>query len=634
MSKRKGEFPNPLLKKLLEGGDILIISPPFLGSEIPALGAHSLQASCQHAGLRTRILYANLLFSNVIGLNLYEKIVQVNQATFMGERIFAAAAFDLPPMGRNMQKLFDPGWFPDHIWQKTGGSECRFMAEIFDTVREWAAAIDWDHVENQASRWIESTAEQIINMKYRMVGCSTTNGGLAPAIALLNRVKQADANIITVLGGSLCEGDMAEGILSLKSSIDYVFSGEGETTFPTFARKVLSGHLPGKGIIYGKEVMNLDTISLPNFEEYFKQKEKIYSQQSSSKSSIWVPYETSRGCSWRRCTFCGLNGERMSYRTKSPGKIIEELKQLVNRHNGCIVNMADNIMPAQYFNNLIPQISREIPSIRIQYEVKANLLLEQVIALKKAGITRIQPGIESLSPSLLRRMRKGVTVRQILALLRYARSVGIQVLWNILVGFPGDQTSEYEETLHLLPLIRHLQPATRLSSMKIFRFSQYQVSPEEHEIRDLRPAGLHKDILPSHADLEKIAYYFSGDFKAQSYENPQIIVALEKEYQEWLKEWKIFDLIPLDSLLPKLHLERKSSTRFLLHDTRGLPGRPEKMIVDREKANVLLVAHPWDSSSSLKWALDSQLGVLMESWFIPLATAEPGLLQQFERDYN
>jgi ribosomal peptide maturation radical SAM protein 1 len=616
----------------LQQGDILIIIPPFVDTKIPSLGAHSLQASCQQAGLRARVVYANLIFSNLIGLDLHDTIMRVNQATFIGERLFAASAFGRPSMGRDMQKFFDPHWLPDHIWQKNREYACQLMAEIFEPVRKWAISIDWDHVENQAAWWTNYMTQQITGMGYCIVGCSTTNGGLVPSVALLNRVKQANPNIITVIGGALCEGVMAEGILSLKSNIDYVFSGEGEITFPSFARKVLGGNLPEEKIIYGKEVTDLNTLSLPDFSEFFYQRKKIHSGQLSSKNNIRISYETSRGCRWRKCTFCGLKGESQTYRIKSAGKVIADLKQLVNRHHATSIDMADNMMPLQYFETLIPQIPRDLPYLRIQYELKADLTLEQMIALKKAGITRIQPGIESLSSSLLRRMQKGVTIRQIIALLRYARSLGIQVFWNILYGFPGDQSGEYEEMLRLLPLIRHLQPASRMTTMKIFRFSKYQTEPEKFGISNLRPAELHKDVFPSHANLEKTAYFFTGDFKARSYENPEIIASLRKEYQAWLREWSSYEALPLDSLLPMLHLERKKSGQFVLYDTRGLPGKPKKMVVDRKQANAILVTRSGDSPGEFKWLLDAGLGVFIESQFIPLATAEPGLLQEFERD--
>ena len=58
------------------------------------------------------------------------------------------------------------------------------------------------------------------------------------------------------------------------------------------------------------------------------------------------------------------------------------------------------------------------------------------------------------------------------------------------------------------------------------------------------------------------------------------------------------------------------------------------MEIDRELTSLLLVARPIEGTANKKvrWALEGGLGIMMDSWFIPLATAEPNLLMEFERD--
>lgn len=646
MENRKDtDVSHSSLTGFLAQGDVLLIIPPFVDPKIPSLGGHILQASCGRVGVTAKVFYAGMDFANLSGFKFYETVMSVNQATFIGERLFAASAFDLPPMGRNLGKLFEPGYVPDHVWQKNRAFVSRHMPEIFDPIRNWAAAVDWDRMENLAARWTVSMAAQIAEMGYRIVGCSTTQGGLIPAIALLNQVKQAAPDIVTILGGSLCEGEMAEGIVSLKTGVDYVFSGEGEVTFPIFTRDVLAGHMPGEKVIYGVPLENLDDTPLPDYGEFFSQRKRLWPDEPEMGNNFRLPYEASRGCQWGRCTFCGLNGKRDAYRVKSPDKVIEDLGQLSGRYGINRFQMTDNILPLQYFKTLVPRLPKELPGIDILYEVKANMKLERLLALKEAGIKEVQPGIEALSDSLLKRIRKGVTVREIIALLRCARAVGVKLYWNLLFGFPGDKTAEYEEMVHLIPLLHHLQPPDRFTSSKIFRFSQYQETPEAFGISNLRPAGFHKDVFPAHADLEKIAYYFVGDYDAQSYENPRVIAELHKVFQEWCDEWGPYEYAGVEALLPVLHIERETSGRFVLHDTRGLPGRPEKMVLDKEQTGILLIACPLNDQiacplndqqdkEKFQWAVDAKLAIIRDSWFIPLATAEPELLLEFEREYK
>jgi len=635
--KVKGETDNISLEGVLEPADVLLVISPLNMLSQPSLGIHLLQASCREAGINTSVLYSNFFYSNLIGANLHETIAR-DQCLLLSERIFAAAAFDLPAVsiGQTMHNFSDPGWVPDHLWQVKPEIKDLQVPTPVVLFREWLDTLDLEYLESVTIEWLHTLAQRIVDIGFRIAGCSTSLGGLVPAVALLNCIKKADPEVITILGGALCEGEMADGILSLNAGIDYIFSGDGEITFPALARQILESRLPKEKIIYGRDVTDLDTIPLPDYRDYMYQREKFYPLCSCGKNEFALPFETSRGCWYGKCTFCGLNGEKNLYRAKSSGGIIKSLKALVERHHIYNVFMNDNMMPVKYFDDLFPRISIEMPSIKIFYMMRANPTLDQILTLKKAGITEIQAGIESLSPSLLGRMQKPCTVRGNIALLRYARSAGLDLRWNLLFGFPGDQIVEYKEMLHLLPLIRHLQPPRQVAPLALSRFSKYQRSPEKFGISDLRPSMLYKDILPSHPDLDKIAYYFTADFPSQSRENPAIINALWEECRAWFSAWATYEAIPLDILLPTLHVVRKSSDRYVLEDTRGLPGRPKLIEINRDRAGLLLVARPLETvpDADVGWALDAGLGVIRESWYIPLATSDPTLLQELESDYK
>jgi ribosomal peptide maturation radical SAM protein 1 len=626
---------NISLEDVLEPANVLLVASPFTSFTIPSLGLHLLQASCQGAGIKAKVLYSNLLYSNLIGMKLH-KAISEDIYLLLKERLFAVAAFgiDSVTIGRMMHKFSDPKWLPDHFWKVKQHFSDPQVTEPVANIKEWLCSVDLKYLESLTNSWLHALAREIAAIGFRIVGCSTTMGGLLPVVALLNHVKKADPGVITIIGGALCEAEMAEGILSLNTGIDYIFSGEGEVTLPALVKQIMEGHLPGEKIIYGQEITDLDTIPLPDYREYVVQREKYHPTRAAEKKAFKLPFETSRGCWYGKCTFCGIKGKKGLFRSKSADRVIQGLKALVERHGMNVVIMADLLMPSQYFDTLLPRLPNEIDSIRIHYPMKVNLTLDQVISLRNAGIIKLQPGIESLSPSLLKRMRKPQTVRDNIALLRYSRSAGINLVWFLLFGFPGDQINEYEEMLHLLPLIRHLQPPIDTYPLILCRYNRYQTSPGEFGISNLQPAGVFKDTFPSHADLDKIAYCFTADFPSQSLKNPAIIIALRREVQAWRRAWAPYETIPLDILLPTLHVSRKTSDRYVLEDTRGLPGRPKQIEIDREQAGLLLLARPLGAApdDDVRWAVDAGLGVVMGSWFIPLATAEPELLQEFEYD--
>jgi hypothetical protein len=264
------------------------------------------------------------------------------------------------------------------------------------------------------------------------------------------------------------------------------------------------------------------------------------------------------------------------------------------------------------------------------YEQKANLSLEDVVALKKAGVAIIQPGIEALSTELLRLMGKGVTARQNIALLRFARSVNIIVNWNLLYGFPGDNVEDYRRTLALLPSLRHLQPPLAPCCLSIERFSPYFCAPAKYGIRSLHPMDGYYSVLPDSADVFKIAYHFIGDYDSGSLSDTDLLKEIEAEINAWKKAWGAKDTAP-----PALSVVQLSTDCFVLVDTRDLSGTIPISFLDREQAAAALVPRPSsECDEAVEWARENRLAVELDGWHVPLATATPSLLGELEKEWR
>ena len=126
---------------------------------------------------------------------------------------------------------------------------------------------------------------------------------------------------------------MAEGLLSLDSKVDYVFSGESEETFPHSVRSVRSGVRPASRIIHGHPCTDMDSLPLLSSKEYFEQRSACLPHSAPSHST-YLTFETSRGCWWgqkHHCTFCGLNGEGMGYRRSRQGVLSPSCKPCLTR---------------------------------------------------------------------------------------------------------------------------------------------------------------------------------------------------------------------------------------------------------------------------------------------------------------
>jgi ribosomal peptide maturation radical SAM protein 1 len=260
-------------------------------------------------------------------------------------------------------------------------------------------------------------------------------------------------------------------------------------------------------------IQDLDTLPYPNYDDYFEQLAKIY---PTNKNQRGVVMETSRGCWWgekRHCTFCGLNGTSMTFRSKSAKRVLDEITTLRSRHQAQLVQMVDNILDMRYFRDLLPELQRRQLKLDLFYETKANLTKEQVRALHAAGIVSIQPGIESFSTEILRIMRKGTSAAQNVQLLKWCRESGVKPLWNLMYGFPGENPADYEAMAEMMGAIRHLQPPVGFGAIRLDRFSPNFDRAEAFGIVNIRPDRNYGFIYGlGESELFNLAYYFEHDY--------------------------------------------------------------------------------------------------------------------------
>lgn len=618
LGRGEQELLSGALRETLGKGDALLIVPPFATLLYPSLALHLLQACCREAGFRVQVLYANFLLAALVGEDDYSRVCEAPMGSFAAERIFARAAFAVPRLGRRAKRMFEPPW------EIAGEQRGAFEPEAAEAQPLTSAKLR--RLEAYAESFADLVARAVAAGDYAIAGCTSIFEQTAASVAILNRVKRRNPKTVTVLGGANCEGEMAHGLAALDTGIDYFFSGESERTFPALLAAVVAGKRPAGRVVKGQLCRDLDRLPPPDYEEFFRQRERFLPASATPLAETEMLYETSRGCWWgekHHCTFCGLNGEGMAFRQKSPERVIEDLRLLSSAHPTRKISMTDNIMPHGYFKSLLARLGKELPGLSIFYEQKANLSLTQMIELRDGGVRSIQPGIEALSTPLLTWMRKGVHGRQNVALLRYARATGIEVSWNLLWGFPGDTIEAYEETLRLVPLLHHLPPPTALWHISLDRFSPYFADPEGFGVKNLRPLPGYFDFLPKAADVFRIAYHFVGEYRSGAHDHLDVLAKLWRAVSRWQRSWK-------DGNRPAEELRIfEENGSFVLRDTRRIcPGR-RRRILRRDEAALLLVPRPYVPGREADRAITERLAVVLDGWFVPLAVAEADLLAEF-----
>src|SRR5581483_204770 len=297
------------------------------------------------------------------------------------------------------------------------------------------------------------------------------------------------------------------------------------------------------GFQSARPLADLNNSPAPDYSEYFQEANRL---QLNRRMKMGILFESSRGCWWgakKHCTFCGLNGTTMAFRKKSSERVYQEIFDLSRRYKNLTLAAVDNILDMKYFHELLPHLAEQDHDLALFYEVKANLTREQVRLMAAAGITQIQPGIESLSSSLLKLMNKGVTAIQNIQLLKWCREFGIDPVWNILYGFPGEQAEQYEDFPRIMRCIFHLKPPIGISPVTFQRFSPYHFDREKYGLK-LNPWPDYRFLYPPDSvNLEKIAYYFDGTGPGLENGSPAYLQPITETFKQWLALWELNNVV-------------------------------------------------------------------------------------------
>jgi ribosomal peptide maturation radical SAM protein 1 len=508
---------------------VLLVVPPFYQVFTPALGVSLLKAALAQAGVPCDVLYLNIPFAEGIGPELYTRIAGENRFDALAaEWVFAGALF-----GGGAP---DPQRYVDEVLLgRFGDIYDRAFADRLMDARAWAPA------------FLDEVIDQVTWDRYLLVGVSSTHLQTCSGLALLRRLKARHPGVRTAMGGANCEGQMGAAIHELFPFVDYVCSGEGDHVFPELVGRLLAGEstlgLPGifaRGLLsplgdrtHAPMVLDLDGLPYPDYDDYFTQ------FQASRLAAVETPtmaLETSRGCWWgqkHHCTFCGLNGEGMQYRRKSPQRALKEIDFLITRYPSRTFYATDNILDLEYFDTVLQELAERPRPPRLYYMMKANLTRAQLRLLARAGFWGIYAGIENLSTPILRLMKKGVTGLQNVRLLKWSAEIGLPADWALLAGFPGEDPSEYQRLAELVPSLMHLRPPSGLYHIRVDRFSPYFTAPEAGGLTNVHASIAYQHVYPFQpADLDRLAYYFDYEY-ADGRDPAKYTLALKEAIEQW-----------------------------------------------------------------------------------------------------
>jgi ribosomal peptide maturation radical SAM protein 1 len=515
--------------------DVVLITMPFMEIHRPSIQLGLLKALTAGFGFPVRTLHANLDFAARIGMEYYNLLCE-HRGPMVGDWLFSIEAFPDTSPDPHAHMIDDLADRLSHL----GMSPEEIREKLLRT-----RSID-------VPAYLDALVEDFPCEGITVVGFTSTFQQNAASFALARRLKQRHPHIVTVFGGANFDSEMGPELVRTIDCIDIAVIGEGDETFPHLLSALAAGTdldaVPGLARRLDGQVkvtaprsatIRLDDLPTPDYDEYFQHAEDLGVLSRVGHRNVWIPIETARGCWWgakHHCTFCGLNRTAMSFRSKSPERVLGELASQAKRYRSFRFEAVDNIMDTAYLTKLFPVLVENEMGYEMFYEVKASLRREQLKLMAQAGVTHIQPGIESLSSNVLRLMRKGTRAIQNVNLLRWAQYYNIHVDWNLLWGFPGETERDYTEQAMAIPYLLHLRPPSSANRIWLERFSPLFSELDMFPLRRRTPERSYQYVYPSNINLERVAYFF--DYELDGGLPDGVYEEVRRAVADWSGAWR------------------------------------------------------------------------------------------------
>lgn len=272
---------------------------------------------------------------------------------------------------------------------------------------------------------------------------------LKTPIALCEKLRNSLPETPIIVGGSAVTVD-CQKVLDVIQNV-HLMLGEGEAGFDFIIEAINRGNKLSTIISNDLKhepfrVNDISSLVLP----------RLYSWVDISKYLIGdagYPVQTKRGCPLK-CTYCTYPAiEGTFYRLIPPAKVADEISAAYNSgvKDFEFVDSTFNL-PLTHAKAVVNELSsRSISANFVGTGINPiNLDEELLSSMKKIGFDSVMMTAESGSESMLKSYKKGFDKKTLVQKARMVNSTGIIVLWNFLLGGPGETEETVDETLDFI----------------------------------------------------------------------------------------------------------------------------------------------------------------------------------------
>ena len=449
----------------------------------------------QKSAYQVELFHPYLAVANSLGTNLYPKIALSGWA---GEALFAPLLY--PEKREDAARLF-------------------YTSLPSVNSKE----VDFDALTEQVEDCCQNLLENIDFSRYGLFGFSICFSQLFPSLYLAKLIKTRQPDLPIVFGGSSCSGEVGMSLMKQYNQVDFVIDGEGEErllnlcNFLTNTETRLADGIHSRIPVTKKSLpvspLAISSLPYPDYRPYLDEMQKSFSHQPFIPI---LPVEFSRGCWWNKCTFCNLNIQWANYRFKDSGRMVDEVLALAERHESLQFTFTDNALPPKEADHFFSAI-KEMPfDFDFFAEIRTTAKIERLKTYRKGCLTTVQVGIEALSTSLLKKMAKGSTTMDNIAMMKLCAEHDIKMEGNLITEFPATSSKEIEETLLNLDFVLPFAPLTAASFFLGYGSPIYK-ELEKYGLKNTLPHEKTKLLFPNEPlnSLTMLIYSYRGDKKKQ-----------------------------------------------------------------------------------------------------------------------
>ncbi len=300
---------------------------------------------------------------------------------------------------------------------------------------------------------IGETAERVRKFDPFAVCYSLCTQNFLNSLSWINGIKEA-TGVTSIVGGLQMSVYPREVLFH--SSIDYGVIGDGWETLPELLECLSAGGDLSRvrGICYREEGEYRATGERPR---RFTLEDVPFMARNLLPNHRYTTVMTRRwpitimlsalGCPLR-CAYCDVPAGR--YEARSPGHVVEEIAECVNRYGIREILFQDETFTLN--RSRVLEICELIRSrgLEVDWSIRARpdyLDREILRAMKGAGLSKINLGIESGNPGILKKMNREIPLEQVRRAVAWTKEEGITTLGFFIIGFPGETVGDVEDTI-------------------------------------------------------------------------------------------------------------------------------------------------------------------------------------------